>query len=98
MTKHVLIIGGGFVGLNVAKMLGGGAEAEVTLVDRQNLKLSLFVDLLIRSRSLFNWASGSNGNVDPKFRVDFSPTSENELKYTVFIRVGIYMAECARES
>ena len=36
MTKQVLIIGGGFVGLNAAKRLGHAAKAEVTLVDRQN--------------------------------------------------------------
>ncbi|HUE70422.1 MAG TPA: NAD(P)/FAD-dependent oxidoreductase [Pirellulaceae bacterium] len=33
---HVLIIGGGFVGLNAAKGLGGVAGVEVTLVDRTN--------------------------------------------------------------
>lgn len=34
--SHILIIGGGFVGLNVAKGLGGVADVEVTLVDRTN--------------------------------------------------------------
>ena len=33
---HVLIVGGGFVGLNAAKSLGGVAGIEVTLVDRTN--------------------------------------------------------------
>ncbi|MBC7817958.1 MAG: NAD(P)/FAD-dependent oxidoreductase [Planctomycetaceae bacterium] len=33
---HVLIIGGGFAGLNAAKGLGGIAGVEVTLVDRSN--------------------------------------------------------------
>src|SRR6187549_3785384 len=33
---HVLIIGGGFAGLNAAKGLGGGNGGEVTLVDRTN--------------------------------------------------------------
>ena len=33
---HVLIIGGGFVGLNAAKGLGGVGGIEVTLVDRTN--------------------------------------------------------------
>ena len=33
---HVLIIGGGFVGLNAAKGLGGVEGVEVTLVDRTN--------------------------------------------------------------
>lgn len=33
---HVLIIGGGFAGLNAAKGLGGVAGVEVTLVDRTN--------------------------------------------------------------
>jgi NADH dehydrogenase len=33
---HVLIIGGGFAGLNAAKGLGGVAGIEVTLVDRTN--------------------------------------------------------------
>jgi NADH dehydrogenase len=35
MTR-VLIIGGGFAGLNVAKGLGGILDVEVTLIDRQN--------------------------------------------------------------
>jgi NADH dehydrogenase len=33
---HVLIIGGGFAGLNIAKNLGGIPDIEVTLVDRTN--------------------------------------------------------------
>jgi NADH dehydrogenase len=33
---HVLIIGGGFVGLNAAKGLGGGQGIDVTVVDRNN--------------------------------------------------------------
>lgn len=33
---HVLIVGGGFVGLNAAKGLGGVRGVEVTLVDRSN--------------------------------------------------------------
>src|SRR5881628_3493756 len=33
---HVLIIGGGFAGLNAAKGLGGLRGVEVTLVDRTN--------------------------------------------------------------
>lgn len=36
MVKQVLIVGGGFAGLNAAKELGGSAEVEITLVDRQN--------------------------------------------------------------
>lgn len=36
MTKQVLIVGGGFAGLNAAKTLGGAAGVEVTVVDRQN--------------------------------------------------------------
>lgn len=33
---HVLIIGGGFAGLNLAKGLGGVSDVEVTLIDRTN--------------------------------------------------------------
>src|SRR6185503_19473333 len=33
---HVLIIGGGFAGLNAAKGLGGVSGIDVTLVDRTN--------------------------------------------------------------
>ena len=33
---HVLIIGGGFVGLNAARGLGGVRDVEVTLIDRTN--------------------------------------------------------------
>lgn len=37
--KHVVIVGGGFAGLNAAKKLGGRADVRVTLVDRQNYHL-----------------------------------------------------------
>ncbi|HQZ64770.1 MAG TPA: NAD(P)/FAD-dependent oxidoreductase, partial [Planctomycetaceae bacterium] len=37
--KHVVIIGGGFAGLNAAKKLGGADNIRVTLVDRQNYHL-----------------------------------------------------------
>ena len=37
--KHVVIVGGGFAGLNAAKRLGGQREVRVTLVDRQNYHL-----------------------------------------------------------
>lgn len=37
--KHVVIVGGGFAGLNVAKRLGGKRELCVTLIDRQNYHL-----------------------------------------------------------
>ncbi len=33
---HVLIIGGGFAGLNAAKGLGGAGDVQVTLIDRTN--------------------------------------------------------------
>src|SRR6266849_3051770 len=33
---HVLIVGGGFAGLNAAKGLGGVPQVDVTLVDRTN--------------------------------------------------------------
>ncbi len=39
MATQVLIIGGGFAGLNAAKQLGGVQGVEVTLVDRQNYHL-----------------------------------------------------------
>jgi NADH dehydrogenase len=34
--KQILIIGGGFAGLNAAKALGNAPEVEITLVDRRN--------------------------------------------------------------
>ena len=37
--KHVVIVGGGFAGLNAAKKLGGRTDIRVTLVDRQNYHL-----------------------------------------------------------
>ncbi len=37
--KHVVIVGGGFAGLNAAKKLGGMKDVRVTLVDRQNYHL-----------------------------------------------------------
>lgn len=37
--KHVVIVGGGFAGLNAAKILGSKAGLKVTLIDRQNFHL-----------------------------------------------------------
>ena len=37
--KHVVIVGGGFAGLNAAKKLAGRTDVRVTLVDRQNYHL-----------------------------------------------------------
>ncbi len=37
--KHVVIVGGGFAGLNAAKRLGGVRGVRVTLVDRENYHL-----------------------------------------------------------
>ncbi len=37
--KHVVIVGGGFAGLNAAKKLGGRRDVRVTLIDRQNYHL-----------------------------------------------------------
>ncbi len=36
MGRNVLIVGGGFAGLNAAKVLGSKRDVDVTLVDRQN--------------------------------------------------------------
>src|SRR5438045_2860151 len=36
LVTRVLIAGGGFAGLNVAKMLGNAEEVDVTLIDRHN--------------------------------------------------------------
>jgi NADPH-dependent 2,4-dienoyl-CoA reductase/sulfur reductase-like enzyme len=33
---HVLIVGGGFAGMNAAKILGRARDVQVTLVDRRN--------------------------------------------------------------
>ena len=37
--KHVVIVGGGFAGLNVAKALGNHKEVRVTLIDKNNFQL-----------------------------------------------------------
>ncbi len=37
--KHVVIVGGGFAGLNAAKLLGSKNDLKVTLIDRQNFHL-----------------------------------------------------------
>jgi NADH:ubiquinone reductase (H+-translocating) len=39
MRKKVVIVGGGFTGLNTAKMLGNRSDVEVTLIDRKNYHL-----------------------------------------------------------
>jgi len=37
--KHVVIVGGGFAGLNVAKELGNHSDVRVTLIDKNNFQL-----------------------------------------------------------
>lgn len=39
MKKRVVIVGGGFAGLNAAKVLGNRSDVEVTLIDRKNYHL-----------------------------------------------------------
>ena len=39
LMKHIVIVGGGFAGLNVAKELGNRKEIKVTLIDKNNLHL-----------------------------------------------------------
>ncbi|MGE0758959.1 MAG: NAD(P)/FAD-dependent oxidoreductase, partial [Pirellulaceae bacterium] len=36
MTTRVILVGGGFAGLNAAKQLGGRPNLDVTLIDRRN--------------------------------------------------------------
>ena len=39
IMKHVVIVGGGFAGLNAAKALGNQSEVRVTLIDKNNFQL-----------------------------------------------------------
>ncbi|MEI8185641.1 MAG: NAD(P)/FAD-dependent oxidoreductase [Chlorobiaceae bacterium] len=39
MKKQVVIVGGGFAGLNAARILGNNVDIEVTLIDRKNYHL-----------------------------------------------------------
>lgn len=39
MKKRVVIVGGGFAGLNAAKVLGNRSDVDVTLIDRKNYHL-----------------------------------------------------------
>lgn len=39
MKKHVVIVGGGFAGINVAKRLGNKKDIEITLIDKKNYHL-----------------------------------------------------------
>ena len=39
LMKHIVIVGGGFAGLNVAKELGNRKEIKVTLIDKNNFHL-----------------------------------------------------------
>ena len=39
VMKHIVIVGGGFAGLNVAKELGNRKEVKVTLIDKNNFHL-----------------------------------------------------------
>ena len=37
--KRIIIVGGGFVGINAAKKLGGKENVEIKLIDRRNYHL-----------------------------------------------------------
>ncbi|EAT59675.1 NAD(P)/FAD-dependent oxidoreductase [Chlorobium ferrooxidans] len=39
MKKHVVIVGGGFAGINAAKVLGNKPDIEITIIDRKNYHL-----------------------------------------------------------
>jgi NADH dehydrogenase len=39
MKKHVVIVGGGFAGINAARVLGNKPDIEITLIDRKNYHL-----------------------------------------------------------
>lgn len=39
MKKRVVIVGGGFAGLNAARVLGNKKDIEITLIDRKNYHL-----------------------------------------------------------
>jgi NADH:ubiquinone reductase (H+-translocating) len=39
MRKHVVIVGGGFAGINAARVLGNKPDIEITLIDRKNYHL-----------------------------------------------------------
>ncbi|NTW11496.1 MAG: FAD-dependent oxidoreductase, partial [Chlorobiaceae bacterium] len=37
--KHVVVVGGGFAGINTAKVLGKKRDVKVTLIDKNNFHL-----------------------------------------------------------
>jgi len=39
MKKHVVIVGGGFAGINAARVLGNKPDIEITIIDRKNYHL-----------------------------------------------------------
>lgn len=61
MKKHIVIIGGGFAGLNFAKTISKNSNFEITLVDKVNY--NFFPPLL------YQVATGFFGNIFDKLSV-----------------------------
>jgi NADH:ubiquinone reductase (H+-translocating) len=73
MNKNVLIIGGGFGGLNTAKELAGHADAKVILVDERNYHL--FQPLLYQVAT----AGLNPGDIAAPIRAQFSDAANVEI-------------------
>ena len=87
MSKHIVIIGGGFAGINLAKKLGKVSSYKVTLVDKNNynffppLLYQVSTGYLDPSSITFPFRNLFRGQVNLRFRMGtFEEVKPEELK------------------
>src|SRR6267378_5237069 len=66
-TKHVVIVGAGFAGLNCAKKLASDSSLRITLIDKNNYQQFQPLFLSAGSEANFFSISGANKNAFPMY-------------------------------
>ena len=86
MAKKIIIVGGGFAGLNLAKKLSNNQRFEVTVVDKNNYHF--FPPLLYQVSTAFVEPS----NISYPFRKTVSRLEEHQVLYGKAAR-GLYLKQ-----
>lgn len=80
--KKIVIVGGGFAGVNLAKQLSGNAEFQITLVDKNNYHF--FSPLLYQVATAFIETS----NITYPYRKMFQTKKNIRFHYGTFLKVN----------